>query len=631
MKKKNVEKKTLNLDDWEIVDNEDEKKEVKKIEKKEVKKNIKNQNKKEVKPQMKKEIKTQGKTQMKKEEKKEVIKEDKKEEKKEEKKGETEKKTIFDEFLLDADWDTKDETDYKNNVLNQNWLKKSEYLDVDKFSQNISSFHYFDRHCSCLLGNYEKNFGGILSRPGFSSDPSSKKLCRRGVPLNYMRDVLLKLFDIEKVNENNYNKLYEMIFKEHDVNNLGDYVPYFSGKKTLKESLPFHYLNEKGVIELKTLLWMINEAHRNVIIYCPIFIKILSLVLIFCNKYETLELICKIIEKEKSTEDTLDIKKRFFFTQSDNNILIDSFESCISEIAHKKRDSFYDLLKKVKFNKKDLYKDMYTDFFFNYFNFYGMVRLLPLFLRDGIKSIYRIICSMENEILEKGIQLKGKNCDVLKEIREKTKKMDVNEIINNSFNYELKINKKEEDQEGITNENNEFYLPIYKGGDLLSDYEIIHLWELFPTEYKIKNAEIIYQASKDGYNLPNIIDLELKYNKNTCILFLIGTTTGEKFGFINSNLIVHTDNEYQRPTSTLLVTIRPEFNIYTPRSDSDEILYVSNKDFIFGNGKIGPAIHLNQDLMKGNSYKGGCFNNPSLVKNPEGHFTVSKLEIFKLD
>ena len=72
-----------------------------------------------------------------------------------------------------------------------------------------------------------------------------------------------------------------------------------------------------------------------------------------------------------------------------------------------------------------------------------MVRLLPLFLHDGIKSVYRIICAMENEILEKGIQLKGKNIDVLKEIREKTKKMDVNEIINNSFNYELKINKKE--------------------------------------------------------------------------------------------------------------------------------------------------------------------------------------------
>jgi len=42
----------------------------------------------------------------------------------------------------------------------------------------------------------------------------------------------MELFDIEKVSESNYNKLYAMIFKEHDVNNLDDYVPYFTGKKT---------------------------------------------------------------------------------------------------------------------------------------------------------------------------------------------------------------------------------------------------------------------------------------------------------------------------------------------------------------------------------------------------------------
>ena len=50
-----------------------------------------------------------------------------------------------------------------------------------------------------------------------------------------------------------------------------------------------------------------------------------------------------------------------------------------------------------------------------------------------------------------------------------------------------------------------------------------------------------------------------------------------------------------------------------------------------GNGNNGPAIQLNQDIMKGVSYAGGCFNNPCLVKNSEGHFIVTKLEIFKLE
>ena len=533
-----------------------------------------------------------------------------------------EKKSIFDEFVSDADWETKDETEYKNKILNEKWIKQSIYLDINKFSENISSFHNFDNHCSIL----EKNNKNILLNQNYQT---LKKYIRKGISPNNMHYILLKLFDIEKVNENNYNKLYAMIFKEHDINNLDDYVPYFTGKKTLKESLPFHYLNEKGILELKIILWMINEIHRNFIFYCPILIKLISLFLIFCNKYETLELSCVLIQKEKNN-DTEEILRRLEFTRNDNDVIVNSIELCLSEVYHKKRYEYYSFLKKLKLNKNKIYQDMFNDFLFNYLNFYGIMRLLPLFLYDGFKGIYRLICSIENEILEKINDFK-KTDNIILKIREKSKKFDIDEIFQNSYTYNFKIIKNSENKEGISNENIEFYLPIYKGGDLLTDYEIIHLWELFPTEYKIKNASIIYQASKNGYYLPNIIELEEKYNKNTFVLFLIGTSEGDKFGFVNSNLIMHTDNEYQRPNSTLLFTIRPEFKIYSPKVDSDEILYISNKDFIFGNGPNGPAIQLNQDMKKGVSYKGGCFNNPCLVKDPDGHFIVTKLEIFKLE
>ena len=546
----------------------------------------------------------------------EIVKNENEYEKKEE------KKSIFDEFVSNADWDTKDETDYKNKILNETWIKQNIYLDIKKFSENISSFHNFDNHCSIL----EKNNKNIFSN---QANQILKKFIRKGIAPNNMRYILLKLFDIEKVNESNYNKLYAMIFKEHDVNNLDDYVPYFTGKKTLKESLPFHYLNEKGILELKILLWMINEIHRNFIIYCPILIRLISLLLIFCNKYETLELICILIKKEKN-KDTEERKRRLEFTRKDNEIIIDSIESCISNIYNKKRNEYYAFLEKMKFKKIEIYQDMYNDFFFNYINFYGIIRLLPIFLYDGFKGIFRLMCSIENEILEKGKVFKQTDNIILK-IREASKKFDVDEIFQNSYIYTFKINKIEDNKDGISDENNEFYLPIYKGGDFLTDYEVIHLWELFPTEYRIKNASIIYQASKNGYYLPNIIQLEEKYNKNTFILFLIGTSDGDKFGFVNSNLIIHTDEMFQRPYSTLLFTIRPEFKIYSPKVDSDEILYISNKDLIFGNGPNGPAIHLNQDMKKGVSCKGGCFNNPCLVKDPDGQFNVTTLEIFKLE
>ena len=544
----------------------------------------------------------------------------------------TKKQTIFDEFLSESDWEHS-ESIYKNKILESKWFKKSkDYLDFNTFIKNIPSFHYFDSHSSNLEDKFkEKNFKSVFHVENFASHPNSKKLCRLGVPPNFMHQTLLKFFNITKAKEQNYNKLFSIIFKEHDVKNLGDYVPYFTGKKTFKESLPFHYLNEEGILELKIILWMVNDIYRNVVIYCPILIKIISLILIFCDKYETFEIVCRLIDEEKEKNKRPEIKRRLKFTKNDNEFIINSLESCVNELSQKKKNEYYENLKKIDFNKRLIYEDIYNDFFFHYFNFYGLIRFLPFFLRQGFRSFYKLICSIEDEIMEKNIKFENKE-EVINKIRENTQKFDIDELFNNSFDYKFKINEKEKlSQDEIVNESNEFYLPNYKGGNLLTDYEIIHLWELLPNEYKIKNASIIYQAEKNGYNLPTILELEEKYNKNTFILFLIQTKAGDKFGFVCSNLLTHTNYAYQRPTTSYLFTIKPEFKLYSPNVDSDEILYITEKDFIFGNGSNGPAIQLNEDIMNGASNEGGCFGNPCLVSNPEGHFIVTKLEIFKLE
>ena len=251
------------------------------------------------------------------------------EEKKEE---DSKKKTIFDEFLSESDWD-KTESIYKNKILDKKWIKKSKYLDLNTFTKNIPSFHYLDSHCSNLEIKFdEKNFKTIYSSENFCAHPNFKKLCRQGVPPKYIHQTLLKFFNIKEIKENNYNKYYSIIFKDHDPKNLDDYCPYFTGKKTLKESLPFHYLNDEGILELKILLWMINDIYRNVVIYCPYIIKIISLILIFCNKYETFEIVCKLIDEEKEKKKKTEIKRRLKFTKNENELILDSLESGINNI-----------------------------------------------------------------------------------------------------------------------------------------------------------------------------------------------------------------------------------------------------------------------------------------------------------
>ena len=553
-------------------------------------------------------------------------------------KSKNDKTSISDQFLMEDDWESNEEF-YKNKVLNEPWIKNNEYLNKKTFMDNIPSYHYFYNQCINLENSLpEKAFKEFISQPNFSTQPNTKKICRRGIHPNYMHDLLINLFELKELQKNHYDNVYSVIFKNYNPKDLDNFVPYFTGFKTLKESLPYHFLNEKGLEELKILLWMINDSNSN-IVFCPYLIKLLSLLLIFCNKYETFEIMCKLLENEKNIidEDEFKIRWHFKYSSQENRQLIASISQSLKELSPKNRINYYNSFESLGFKIEKIYEDMCYNFFFFHINFYGIIRFLPFFLVEGVKTFYRIIYAIENEICEKTIKIKKLN-DLVTKIRELSRKInDIQELFNTSYKLNLtRFNNKFKDINGedlndkVENKKDEYYLPIIKGGNLLTNYEIIHLWEIMPQEYKIKNGELIYQASKDGYNLPNLIGLEEKYNKKTKVLFLIETQKGDKFGFISSNIIMHTDNQYQRPSTSFLFTIKPKFKLYTP-IDSDEILYVTTKDFIFGNGSNGPAIQLNQDLKEGDSYSGGCFKNPCLVSDPDGHFIVKKLEVFKLE
>ena len=553
-------------------------------------------------------------------------------------KSKNDKASISDQFLMEDDWESNEEF-YKNKVLDEPWIKNNEYLNKKTFMDNIPSYHYFYNQCINLENSLpEKAFKEFISQPNFSTQPNTKKICRRGIHPNYMHDLLINLFELKELQKNHYDNVYNVIFKNYNPKDLEDFVPYFTGYKTLKDSLPYHFLNEKGLEELKILLWMINDSNSN-IAFCPYLIKLLSLLLIFCNKYETFEIMCKLLENDKNIIDVKGFKIRWHFKYSseENKQLIASISQSLKELSPKNRMNYYNSFESLGFKIEKIYEDMCYNFFFFHINFYGIIRFLPFFLVEGVKTFYRIIYAIENEICEKTIKIKKLN-DLVTKIRELSRKInDIQELFNTSYKLNLtRFNNKFKDINGedlndkVENKKDEYYLPIIKGGNLLTNYEVIHLWEIMPQEYKIKNGELIYQASKDGYNLPNLIGLEEKYNKKTKVLFLIETQKDDKFGFISSNLIMHTDNQYQRPSASFLFTIKPKFKLYSP-IDSDEILYVTTKDFIFGNGSNGPAIQLNQDLKEGDSYSGGCFKNPCLVSDPDGHFIVRKLEVFKLE
>ena len=554
--------------------------------------------------------------------------------------------------LDDNEWVSSGEDIYKQKILDESWIQTSKYLNKEEFEKNITSFHNFESHCSRLESLYpKKTIENLLSQPLFFSLKTTKILCRAGVSPKYMHNFLLKLFDINKVSKEDYDDIFLLTFKNHNPENLENYVPYFSGYTDLKDSLPFHYLTKEGILKTKILLWMISNLYPS-INFSPIIIHLISLILIFCDEYETFEIMKKLIEQDINSDinETYKIRWRLRFNFEGNMKIIPSIAECLkATTTNKIVKEFYEYAENVNYNlENEFYQKICFHFFFGIFNFYGLIRLLPFFLKEGTKSIYRLIYAIETlnaskllstlrTITLKKFNKNSEKINLLSTVQEFCKK---NENIDLIFeeSYKVKINRNNNSyisQREVKNEcfikiRNDYYLPKVTGGDILEDKEIIHLWEILPTDYKIKNISLIYQASKDGYNLSNIIGLEEKYDKKLHTMLLIETDDQDKFGFIISSLLTHTDNKYFRPSASYLFTVKPNYNIYTA-GDSDEILYVTTKHFIFGNGKNGPAIHLNEDVKQGDSYGGGCFNNPSLVKDKGGHFTVTKIEIFKFE
>ena len=351
-------------------------------------------------------------------------------------KKEESKKSISEEFIMEDDWDSTDEQIYKQKIIDSPWIQKNEYININEIGKNFPSFHYFDKHCTILeSGLPEKTFQSLLKQQNINDNQNIKKIGRKGIPPNYMHNFLLKLFDIKDIDKSHYDKYYSLIFKNHDITNLEDYAPYFSDKKTLKENLPFHYLNDKGIGELKIILWLISDTYRN-IAYSQLIIKIISLLLLFCDKYETFVIMCKIIEHDPHIDEDSDnkIRWRLKFSYDDNKKLISSIFQSLKELSPKNTNKYIQNLEHLFFNVEDLYEDMCFNFFLDYLNFYGIIRLLPYYLIEGVKSFYRLIYAKETEIYDMNFTHKD---EVIPKIREKCQK---NEGIQELFNISFKLN-----------------------------------------------------------------------------------------------------------------------------------------------------------------------------------------------
>jgi len=546
----------------------------------------------------------------------------------------------------------------------------TEYLCLEKLEKKIPSFRYLNDELKKLeTTSPESTIKHVMGKKKLLSSKNAKQLCRDGVPIKHIKKIVLKMFNVEFSKDDYENKRKEVL-KGREFSDMGNQVPTFCDK-SLEGVLPFHYLNEKGVDALKEVLWLVNGVLPKVE-YAPCIVGLASVLLLFLSKEETYELIRNIIEADMNPGDLSSIRWHFRYNMDDNIKLYISISLAIVELSKIDTKNKFMQIEKYGLRRLKFVQDIIDQFFLDYINFIGIIKLLPFFLLEGVKGIYRFVYGLISLI---HFKIESKEGDKFTQDKKTGELVTLNDKISaKNENIKLppseviKIYKEFSNQFqnwslfmdtitvwDLTHRNNTYttikipsdlrkaygpikkriYIPsIFPDSDILDTHFLPKLWEKIPSDVKYHDGLQIFSKKKSPEaDLSFVYKIGRETEDNNLVLFLIKTKNGEVFGGIMSQAIkLYDDGKYRIPNSAYLFTVEPELNIYQPKDKKHgEIACFEAGAFRFGNGEDGPAITLDDELKLGWTQKNTIFGNDiCLLKDykDDGEFEIENFEIY---
>ena len=562
-----------------------------------------------------------------------------------------------------------DDTPYKEK-FNEKYLPFfTEYFSQEQMEKKINSYKNFLEELKKVeIISTESAYKHVMTKKILLLSKNAKTLCRSGIQFKHFKNIILKMFNVEYSTEDFENKIKDVL-KGRSFSDIDDQCPSFTDK-TFEESLPFHYLNEKGINALKEVVWLLNGVLPK-IEYSPTLLSVGSLLLLFLNKEETYEVLRNIVESDQNVAELNKLRWHFRYTVLENIKLDLSIKTCILDLS-KDVGNQLKLVEDMGLPMLDLIQDMVETFFLDYVSFLGIIKFLSFFLLEGIKGIYRLVyaiislCSLTQEAqvynrkdLSKGsgfletlqnkitvetkVQKRPRE-EVFKLFKEKSNQIEkffhLIDIatqwklthLNNNYMYQFIP---QSIRDNLPKIKNLIYIPAFSPeSKIIKRKEIPKLWELIPSDIKFCNGILLFDKEKNPESdLNTVYDIGDKLEDNSKILFLIQTTYDEVFGGIMEQNIKLKDNiKYLIPPVSYLITVRPELKVYEPKKkEHDEIVCFEPGAIRYGYGKEGPAITINYDLKEGSTEKNSVFGKDiCLIKDysDEGGFSIKRLEIY---
>ena len=541
------------------------------------------------------------------------------------------------------------------------------YLSLEKLEQKIPSYLYLNNELKKLEDTSpEGTIKHVMGKKKLLISKNAKQLCRDGIPVKNIKEILLKMFNVNYSNEDYDNKRKDVL-KGREFSEMGDQVPTFCDK-SLEEVLPFHYLNDQGLEALKEVLWLLNGVLPK-LEYSPGVAGLASILLLFLSKEETYELIRNLIEADLNPGDLANIRWHFRYSLDDNIKLYISISLSILELTKQEIVNQFQQIENYGLKRIKLVQDIVDKFFIDYINFIGIIKFLPFFLYEGAKGIYRFIygiIALNHFKIEKKEKEEEKKEGELETVKDKiTNKNEVAKIppeevvklykqLTNKYenwgafmetitSWELThrnntysdIKMHDQYRKIFPNIEKRIYIPsLFPESKILPGPCLPKLWQKMPPDVKYHDGlQICSKKSSPEANLNTIYSICEKMEDNSLIMFLIKTKNEEVFGGIMSQAIkLYEDGKYRIPNSAYLFSVQPEINVFHPKDKKHgEIACFEAGSFRFGNGEDGPAITLEKELKEGWVQKNTIFGNDvTLLKDykDDGGFEIDDIEIY---
>lgn len=494
----------------------------------------------------------------------------------------------------------------------------------------------------------KKHFDHVMTKKDFFESKNTRELCRNGIPYQYIRPFILKMFNCENEDEEGYKIKLSKVFKDRDRSKLNDYVPYLTGNDNFIESLPQHFLNSSGIQAVKEVQWMLNNVVPTME-HTPILIQINSLLHMFMDSFEVYYVLRNLININFTLKETYKIRWHMRFNFDENAKVISSIVETLDELGGKQIKIALKHFQDIHFSTQTLIEDLIFKFFTLHFNFEGLMRLLCFYFREGTKALYRITFALITTTHLDILEIKDKD-SVIQKFREISKKVvDYDKLFELAFGLNLTRNNNKYDFQPVpegdkfSNRRSCYYLPnvtiLNKSTRILNEENLIWLWSMFPFSLKIKDMSMIFSTQVNGYSLSTLYSVGealLKKNLNSAndyvVLFMVETTNDEIFGGLMSRLILGTNKNGENPEFLYLISILPNRNIYEVEEKQEtSTVLADDQQFLFGIGDHGSTLRLDSSLNHGYNYEAKIFKSPILTKDKSGEYTIKHFEVYTLN